>query len=262
MMEILQLLCVAASDDALASTQWRPSAEWMQNPEKRLPRGDMHYGLARAMQVLRHRCIRQRTFDCAERDIFEFGVYTGRYMRAIALALGGSNVSYRRFWGFDSFEGLPEEHPATEQSELARREWRPGSFSVAEALGDHSFASVQRRLKSYIGEPRVRFVKGFFNASLTPQLARRARPALFVDVDCDLYVSAAQALTWLLDNGLVTRGTLIRYDDLAAGGRGGEQRAHDEAVRKYGLVMQDHGGGTGLFTVLHVPPRRNVRRRE
>ena len=111
---------------------------------------------------------------------------------------------------------------------------------------------VQRRLARYIGDPRVRFVKGFYNDSLTAQLARRVRPALFVDIDCDLYVSATQALTWLLDHGVVTRGTLIRYDDLGAGGRGGEERAHKEAVARYGLKVQDHGGGTGLYTVLHV----------
>ena len=43
---------------------------------------------------------------------------------------------------------------------------------------------------------RARFVGGFYNETLTPQLAQQALPARYVDIDCDLYVSTVSVLRW------------------------------------------------------------------
>jgi hypothetical protein len=43
-----------------------------------------------------------RTADCEKRDLYEFGVYAGRYLRGLTLALKQRGVPFRRFWGFDS----------------------------------------------------------------------------------------------------------------------------------------------------------------
>ena len=55
-------------------------------------------------------------------------------------------------------------------------------------------------------------------------------PALYLQIDCDLYVSAYQALDWMLANKLVVAGTIIGYDDWTTGGEGGEAQAHHEVV--------------------------------
>lgn len=63
------------------------------------------------------------------------------------------------------------------------------------------------------------------------------RPALYVEIDCDLYLSSRQALEWLLSSRLIVRGTVIGYDDLEAGGTGGEAQAHNEVVARWGLTL-------------------------
>ena len=147
---------------------------------------------------------------CERMDLLQFGVYRGASMRAMGLELNHSGTLIRRFWGFDSFEGLPSED-ATVGTDV--REWARGAFSAAAALGDYSFSSVQSKLLRYIDDPRVTFVRGFYNESLTTGLSRHVRPVLYADIDCDLYVSARDALQWMLGNGLVVSGTVVGYDD-------------------------------------------------
>jgi hypothetical protein len=105
------------------------------------------------------------------------------------------------------------------------------------AAGTHSYLELLRRLTRYIRDERVGFVRGFYNMSLTRTLAadEHMRPALFVEIDCDLYISTHQALDWLLQSRLIVPGTLIGYDDWVAGGPGGQARAHDEMSRKWSL---------------------------
>ena len=83
------------------------------------------------------------------------------------------------------------------------------------------------------------------------------RPALYVDIDTDIYVSTYQALDWLCANKLLVPGSIIGYDDFkwglnlskkgaktkgAAQVVDGEARAHDEVlVKKYGLKMDKLG---------------------
>ena len=47
--------------------------------------------------------------------------------------------------------------------------------------------------------PNTTYVPGFFNQTLTAALLRLYpfQPALFVDIDCDLFTSTWQALDWL-----------------------------------------------------------------
>ena len=62
--------------------------------------------------------------------------------------------------------------------------WQRKEAAAADALGVHDWPTLRERIKTYIGHPAVELVKGFFNVSLTPQLARRLtrdlhlRPAL------------------------------------------------------------------------------------
>jgi len=136
-------------------------------------------------------------------------------------------------WGFDSFEGLPasaEEHVS---------EWHPGKYR------DDPRA---RLFDDLGGATRHGWVGGFYETSLAASedaqvAARGMAPAAYIDMDCDLYASAKNALDFFFRNELAVPGTLIGYDDWwvlpcgqgnAAAGVGplsvGEGRAHAEAA--------------------------------
>jgi|UniRef100_A0A7S3AJ66 hypothetical protein len=110
-----------------------------------------------------------------------------------------------------------------------------GAFNAADALHEYSYEKVLANITAYVGDPRVGWVRGFYNESLTTGLVREhgMQPALYVEIDCDLYSSSRSALTWLFDHGLIVPGTVLGYDDFRIGGDYGELRAHREAVKKY-----------------------------
>ena len=192
-------------------------------------------------------------FACQRMDLYEFGVFTGVYLRGVIRSLNHSGVPFHRAWGFDSFQGLPPEQ-GTVRSKTSQVYWHPGAFSSTAALGEKSAQQILR----YIDDERVSFVPGFYNESLTPTLKaeRKMRPALYVEIDCDLYISTVQALDWMLENKLIIPGTLVGYDDFLSGGKdAGEWQAHNEMVAKYGLQMKMMPGTKAagkLFLVLAV----------
>lgn len=164
-------------------------------------------------------------------DVYQFGVYSGGSMRDIVQRM---ITPYGTLWGFDSFTGLPEEARGVK---LEGKHWNPGAWSSASALNESSPHALFARLRSKIGrnDGPVVFVRGFFNKSLTSTLKRRMglQPALLVDVDVDLYLSARQCLTYMLSNGLLIPGSLVRYDDWKGDANWGETRAHEELTAEW-----------------------------
>lgn len=195
-------------------------------------------------------------------DYFQFGVPSIMASLPQLLNASGRSARWRTYWGFDSFLGLPEEAPVAQRPNAAM--WRAGQFSLAHSLvsGGHvrtaasgaeeyvlpkgraplSAESARKQVEGRYtrGRPahlRVRLVGGFYNESLTPQLARLALPAAYVDIDCDLYVSTVDVLRWLCEHRLLRVGSVIGYDDwfetpLLAGG---ESRAHHQAAHRYAI---------------------------
>lgn len=122
-------------------------------------------------------------------DYLEFGVWKGdtfgRWVEA-------NRAKDSRFWGFDSFEGLPEDWEAQPQ----------GTFSVGGQLPD-------------IVDSRAVFVKGWFQDTLYPFLATyEARGRQVVHVDCDLYSSTLFVLS-ALDRHLA-EGAILVFDDFSS----------------------------------------------
>ena len=83
-----------------------------------------------------------------ERDVYEFGVYTGNGLRAWSQTFRKKGVLFRHLWGFDSFEGLPavdlhKEDPAIRTG--TNPEMEAGGLNAADALGIHSFVYSARR---------------------------------------------------------------------------------------------------------------------
>ena len=177
-------------------------------------------------------------FDCAGRDLYQFGVYTGSSMRFWLEELARVGIGHGHFWGFDSFEGLPEEE---EGMPIECKAWLPGAFSAADQFDADTYGEVKRRIEEHIGPAhggKYTMIKGFFSDSLTPTLAaeRGMQPAMLVDVDVDLYISAVQCLDWMFAAGLIVAGTVVYYDDVSVvKEEAGELRAHNEVSAKYGV---------------------------
>lgn len=126
-------------------------------------------------------------------DYLEFGVFEGNSLRHWA-ELNKNPES--RFYGFDSFEGLPEE-------------WRRFDGKMAKAHFD-----VQGALPD-IDDDRVSFVPGWFQESVEPFLESfTPQRQLVVHIDADLYSSALYVLTRF--NALLVPGTIVVFDEFSS----------------------------------------------
>lgn len=115
--------------------------------------------------------------------ILEFGVYSGNTIRQIKEASNETDKIY----GFDSFEGLPEDWEGTVCNK--------GFFSTKGQIPD---------------VPGVNFVKGWFDDTL-PKLVNKLGKISVLHIDCDLY-SSTKTILWTLDK-LIVPGTIICFDE-------------------------------------------------
>jgi hypothetical protein len=122
-------------------------------------------------------------------DYLEFGVFQGESM---AEWLRLDNHPQSRFFGFDSFEGLPEDWGLMKK----------GFFDVKGAVPG-------------INDPRVQFVKGWFQNSLPEFLkSYTPQPRLIVHNDSDLYASTLYTLA-KLDSSLAA-GSVLIFDEFGS----------------------------------------------
>mmetsp|Transcript_375 Transcript_375/g.584 ORF Transcript_375/g.584 Transcript_375/m.584 type:complete len:315 (+) Transcript_375:152-1096(+) len=198
--------------------------------------------------------------------IYEFGVYTGGsmgYMRACLLHCGAAPRRVT-MWGFDSFQGLPGSATSDElkvgwkasfrsADPRSSPHWRappaqpePGRPLICPCQAMHSnLSSGWDAERNYRHD--VQWVQGWYdklNDSIVHE--RGTRPAAYIDIDADLYVSSLAALDFMFRNSLVVVGTLVGYDDwmivpcrIQLGSSAvltvGEARAHAEITARYGV---------------------------
>jgi hypothetical protein len=135
----------------------------------------------------------------------EFGVFTGRSLGVIAEARKGREV-----YGFDSFEGLPEDY---------RPHVRRGAFALD-------------------GRPRVEgaeLVVGWFDETLPAFLEAHHGPVDFLHVDGDLYSSAVTVLSAVGPRLLA--GSVVIFDEFfnyPGWEDSGEFRAWNEYLERTG----------------------------
>ncbi len=119
-------------------------------------------------------------------DYLEFGVFEGK---SLAYWCGLNSNPQSRFFGFDSFQGLPES-------------WNGAPIGTYSAHGQIPA----------IEDARVKFVIGWFQDSLPAFLASyRPKNRLIIHNDSDLYTSTLFTLTAL--NSFITPGTIIIFDE-------------------------------------------------
>ena len=177
-------------------------------------------------------------------DVYEFGVCTGASMCDIHRAFTTANRPYRKFFGLDSFEGLPEETAEPIYQDC----WRKGCFDARKHFSVDSVDKCVSKVYNILEEGGLTnpvLIPGFYEDVLTDDIVEQydMGPAIYIDIDVDIYSSAITVLDFMFRNKLIRRGTLIGYDDW--GGTpdwrtfgNGESRAHAEACQKYGAECQ------------------------
>ncbi|HEY1854486.1 MAG TPA: TylF/MycF/NovP-related O-methyltransferase [Solirubrobacterales bacterium] len=132
-------------------------------------------------------------------DYAEFGVWQGRTF-VEAWRIGTKLSRDRRYFAFDSFEGLPE----TEGIDDTGR-WEASEFSFAR----QSFEARLRRAKVPAAE--VEIVEGFYDATLAPGNSIPLEKVAIAWVDCDLYSSTVPVLEFLEPR--LSQGAIVLFDD-------------------------------------------------
>jgi hypothetical protein len=120
----------------------------------------------------------------------EFGVHTGGTLRMIA-----KRFPKKIIYGFDSFEGLPEDW-ANSKGDIYKGH-RKGTFKL------NGFPNVP---------DNARLVVGWFEETLPRFLKWRPEPASFIHVDSDLYSSAKTVLFNLEDRFI--EGSVVVFNEL------------------------------------------------
>lgn len=153
--------------------------------------------------------------------VMEFGVYAGRSLRVIA------SCTPELVYGFDSFQGLPEDWT---------RQQKKGRFDLEGKVPKFE-------------EPNVRLVRGWFNETLPAFLARYSGPVRFLHMDCDLYSSAATVFAHV--GPRIVSGTVILFDEYFnyPGWEQHEFRAFQEFVASTGLKYSYIGFASGYPSV-------------
>lgn len=143
----------------------------------------------------RHACLRKSAeYVSIDGPVMEFGVFRGETMRTLE-----RSFSNRKIYGFDSFEGLPEDWW------FSRKEVEAGVSSHPK--GHFGNVNIPR-----VG-PNVELVKGFFDTSLPKWLEENELDQIaFLHVDCDLYSSTKTVLTLL--NDYIVPGTVVVFDEM------------------------------------------------
>ena len=159
--------------------------------------------------LLEH-CISVAPQECL---LLEVGVFSGDTIRRIARCRPDQQV-----YGFDSFQGLPED-------------WRPG------------FQKGQFSIENLPDVPsNVQLIRGWFNETLPDFCAHHKTDKIsFLHVDCDLYSSTQTIFSEL--RSMIGPGTIILFDEFFnyPGWQRHEARAFDEFCRANRVAFEHIG---------------------
>lgn len=146
--------------------------------------------------------------ESGEGHILEFGVYKAQTLNYMA-----KNYPDRRFFGYDTFEGLPE---------TWRTGFFKGHFDVEELPNTPSNVSL---------------VKGLFSETLPEQKQELGEVAL-IHIDCDLYSSTKAVFNEI--GNIADSGTIIVFDEYFnyPGWEDGEYKAFQEFIEDKDLDFQ------------------------
>lgn len=137
-------------------------------------------------------------------DYYEFGIFKGYSFWAAQQKANEAGATSMRFFGFDSFEGLPE---VTEGPDTSTDDFYEGQYSC-------SYDAVYGALdEKGVDWDRTTLVRGFFDQSLTPELREQhaMKPIAIALIDCDLYSSTRDVLQFI--EPLLAAESILIFDD-------------------------------------------------
>ncbi|MBI4283921.1 MAG: hypothetical protein HY663_05570 [Chloroflexi bacterium] len=136
---------------------------------------------------------------------YEFGLFKGfSFWFAEQSSRECTNATFR-FYGFDSFEGVPES-----QVDIDPIYWAEGNYAA-------SYDFVIAKLKEHGADlSRMKLYKGFFSESLFSSLRKSETfpSASICVIDSDLYESCVEVLSFIKD--YLVPGSLLLFDDYNA----------------------------------------------
>jgi len=139
----------------------------------------------------------------------EFGVWKGDSLKFLAECRPD-----KRFYGFDTFKGLPE--------------WWSNGYPKGHMKLDH--------IPYVPGD--VILIEGLFQDTLETFLEEHGESVSFLHMDADLYSSTNYVLSTLADAGRIVKGTIIEFDEVFY-----QDTAHtilDDEHRAYLKFMEDY----------------------
>ena len=133
--------------------------------------------------------------DKIEGDYCEFGCFTGASLRhAISITKNNNFLIKKKLYGFDSFEGFPEE---------VHSEFKSEKFSA-------DYESVKKLEIETNG--RCKIIKGFFSDTLKSEnINNDIKKISFAFIDCDLAISSTTVFDFIKDK--LVNGSVIMIDD-------------------------------------------------
>ena len=160
-------------------------------------------------------------------NYLEFGVYQGDSFKHWVKA--NTNDS-SKFYGFDTFTGLPED-------------WT----NFTQTLSKNTF-DVQGKFPD-IEDDRVSFIKGVFQDTLDPFLEKfKSDKRLVIHNDSDMYSSTLYTLAQL--NKIAVKGTIIIFDEFSSALH--EFRALEDYCSAYGREYKVLAGTKKYFTQVAI----------
>lgn len=136
--------------------------------------------------LTRHHLLRWSVNRAIQPGLFlEFGVWKGDSLKFLAECRPD-----KRFYGFDTFKGLPE--------------WWSNAYPKGHMKLDHA---------PYIPGDVI-LIEGLFQDTLEPFLEEHDKPVSFLHMDADLYSSTKYVLSTLADAGRIVKGTIIEFDEV------------------------------------------------
>ena len=146
-----------------------------------------YYELRKSLEIIK--------MDKIEGDYCEFGCFTGASLRhVINLTNKNEFLKKKIIYGFDSFQGFPEE---------IHSEFKSETFTA-------NYEDVKKLEKKTNG--RCKIIKGFFSETLQNEnIEADIYKISFAFVDCDLAVSSSVVFDFIKDR--LTNGSVIMIDD-------------------------------------------------
>lgn len=196
--------------------------------------------------------------QCVMGDVYQFGVAGGFSLQVIGSLLQVTNPNFApTFFGFDVFTGMP-----VEKIEPDKQRDTPDSFKLTEIYGTETLGNALTLLEEDIHtnlhpNSNLIIVPGLVEQTISKEFIEnhKCKPAFYVDMDLDIYSPSKHVLDVLLTNSIITKGTIIGFDDWGQNYPThpifscGESRAFKEIVEKYNLNYEILFDSTDQFAV-------------